>query len=423
MSGSPVIVLHVGTMKSGTTYLQSRLERNRDRLAADGVLFPGPRWKDQLRAAGDALVRARTEQDLSVGTGRWARMRAQLVGWTGDRAIISVEHLSRANETQARTVVAALEPRAVRVVITVRDLRRAIPSAWQQVLKTGDDKPFSAFLDAVSHPPVPRPLDPEESSSVEPDPAAAVHGTTADTSEETTSEETSRVFWRMHDAAEHVRRWGAAVGADNVTVVTVPPAGSDPDLLWQRFCAAVGLDADRYPTDDYDVVLNPSLGAVGAEVLRRLNERLRRQPDRLDQSAYRDLVRFTVANSTLAGRSGDEPVPMPTTYDDWLLTRSQAVTEGIRASGALVVGDLADLVIAPSAVPGSSPAASTWTMADAAVEAAAELVRRAASGRAGPKRGTRRSILSEQVEAAHRRVERDAVVKDPSDGSDLARPL
>ena len=36
------VVVHIGLMKSGTTFLQGRLDANREQLAAQGVLFPGP---------------------------------------------------------------------------------------------------------------------------------------------------------------------------------------------------------------------------------------------------------------------------------------------------------------------------------------------------------------------------------------------
>ena len=40
------IVLHIGAMKTGTSYLQSVLERNKELLDDRGVLWPGTSWKD-----------------------------------------------------------------------------------------------------------------------------------------------------------------------------------------------------------------------------------------------------------------------------------------------------------------------------------------------------------------------------------------
>lgn len=388
------VVLHVGTMKSGTTYLQARLEQNRDRLAADGVLFPGPTWKSQLLAAGSAVTRARRSKNLRNGAGLWGQMRTELLGWTGPKALLSVEHLSRASETQARAIVAALEPSEVRVVLTVRDLGRVVPSAWQQTLKAGDHATFDAFLEAIV--------------------AMPTTAQASDGEAEEGSALTARTFWKMQDAARHARRWGGAVGVENLVIVTVPPAGSAPELLWERFCRAVDLDAHRYPTDDAHLLLNPSLGVAAAEVVRRINERLHHHGVGLRQPEHRNLVRFAMANSTLAGMSGDEPVRVPGAYEEWLRSRAQRMVDEIRATGVCVVGDLADLVPDRGprelAEPGPTGVArAPVTTADATVRAAATLVRLAAGREhdAAGSRGAGRTILADQLDAARRRACQD----------------
>lgn len=382
----PVIVLHVGTMKSGTTYLQSRLEHHRETLAADGVLFPGPRWKDQLRAVGDALDRA-PDGDLSSGSGRWASMAEQMLGWTGPRVILSVEHLSRAGRTQARAIVASLAPAELQVAITARDLGRDIPSTWQQEIKAGRGGTFDAFLRALSTP------------SGGSDPMAVL----------------ARRFWRRHDPAALSDRWGSAIRGGRITVVTVPPAGAPPDALWQRFARAVGLDADRYPAPGDDLPLNPSLGAAGVELIRRLNERL---GDRVAQGPHRDLVKFAVANSTLAGRADDPRLQVPAEHRGWVADRAAAIVAQLRSAGVRVVGDLDDLV--PVTVDTASPVAEAdphtanapaqvpaHAMAAAAVQATAALLRKAATAPGVGGNARRRSVLGEHESAAQRRAALD----------------
>jgi hypothetical protein len=46
------VVLHVGLMKSGTSFLQRVLRHNQDLLREQGVLFPSP-WKRQVQAVKD----------------------------------------------------------------------------------------------------------------------------------------------------------------------------------------------------------------------------------------------------------------------------------------------------------------------------------------------------------------------------------
>ena len=47
-------------------------------------------------------------------------------------------------------------------------------------------------------------------------------------------------FWRHHDVDAIARTWAGVVGPDRLTVVTVPPSGAAPYVLWERFC-----DRDR----------------------------------------------------------------------------------------------------------------------------------------------------------------------------------
>ena len=60
------LVLHVGLMKSGTTFVQGRCNANRERLAAQGILFPGPSWARQVHAVADFLEMAHARP------GKWA---------------------------------------------------------------------------------------------------------------------------------------------------------------------------------------------------------------------------------------------------------------------------------------------------------------------------------------------------------------
>ena len=70
------VYLHVGTPKSGTTYLQRVLDHNRERLAAAGVLVVGERHGDRVHAA--LVVREdRRVETLSAGQQQsWARLVA-----------------------------------------------------------------------------------------------------------------------------------------------------------------------------------------------------------------------------------------------------------------------------------------------------------------------------------------------------------
>ena len=59
------VVFHIGLMKSGTTFIQGRLNANRQRLAEQQVLFPGPAWSRHVRAVSDLM------QSKSRKPGSW----------------------------------------------------------------------------------------------------------------------------------------------------------------------------------------------------------------------------------------------------------------------------------------------------------------------------------------------------------------
>ena len=64
----PVVFLHVGAPKSGTTFVQQVMWSNRDELARQGVLLPGAHAQDHFRANQD-LREAPQAADAAFVTG------------------------------------------------------------------------------------------------------------------------------------------------------------------------------------------------------------------------------------------------------------------------------------------------------------------------------------------------------------------
>jgi hypothetical protein len=186
--------------------------------------------------------------------------------------------------------------------------------------------------------------------------------------------------------ARIAENWMAAVGPEALTLVTVPPPGSAPGLLWERFCEAATI-----PAADYVDVrpANTSLDAASAVLLRDLNEAL--APDGLGPGEYHTLVKFGLAKRVLAGRSGAPAIGF--TPPAWLVERSAQIADRLAASGARIVGDLAEL--APVTVPGVDPdgvpaperlAAAVHALRGVTVQRAASRHRRAAGRSRGPDR-------------------------------------
>lgn len=97
------IILHVGTPKTGTSYLQDVLHRNGRVLAEHGILYPGNRFDAHFLAALD-LMRLPWGGLETEAVGAWERLAAQVRQHRGT-TIISHEILARASRAQVDTAL------------------------------------------------------------------------------------------------------------------------------------------------------------------------------------------------------------------------------------------------------------------------------------------------------------------------------
>lgn len=364
------VLLHVGTPKSGTSYLQDVLFRNQKVLAGHGILYPADRFDAHFLAALD-LMKLPWGGLESEAIGAWERLAAQVRGHRGT-AVISHEILATASRQQVGHALESLghgTGTEVHLVVSARDLARQIPAEWQENVKHRSVISYRRFLDQVR------------------DPAR-----------------TGRIatwFWGVQELPDILDRWGHALPPEHVHVVTVPPPGSDPDLLWHRFSRVFGLDGL-----DLDLVAdraNPSLGVPETALLRRLNQRVNPVVDPPD---YRPLVRELLAHQTLSQRRGSPRLTLPDELRPWVADLQHAWVDALRARGYDVVGDLDELLW--SSAPGGV-AVSDWVdpdhpdeaqVSDAGVEALRALLVEASRLRASEER------LAHDLHEAHRALER-----------------
>jgi hypothetical protein len=300
------VFLHVGTPKSGTTYLQTILWQNVDVLQENGFLLPA-RFKAHYAAAKGVTDRTTLKSAIGfrIGTA-WRRLSKLINEWDGD-ASIGHELLAPATTQQANEAKALLEGE-IHLVITARALNKQLSASWQEQVKGGMYHPFSAFLSII-----------EDKTTVQ-----------------------GEWFWDVQDVPAIVARWGEGIPADRVHIVTVPPEVSDPGELWKRYCTALGIDADAY---DADIpTMNASLGPVEAELLRRIHAR--RDPRFTDPQRQR-WTRRLLAIEILGERRG-VGMSGPTTHP-WLEDRTESMIAEIAERGYDVIGTLDDLKWAPPA--------------------------------------------------------------------------
>src|SRR5689334_2159010 len=228
------LVLHVGLMKSGTTFLQGRLDANREHLASQGIHFAGPNWARHAKA-----------------------------------------------------------------VTTARDLGRTVPSLWQETLKNGRTWTWDEYVDGLR-----------------------------------TDTDAGKAFWRQQDLAAITARWAEGVGADQVTVLTVPPKGAPSELLWDRFREIAGI-ADA--TWREAPRANESLGVASALLMRRINLELAD----LSKPRYKKRVKALAKHTMVKRKTVEDTIGF--TVPDWLRDRSTAASKQVTDLGVRVVGDLAEL--------------------------------------------------------------------------------
>jgi hypothetical protein len=329
--------LHLGPPKTGTSYLQSVLWQATDALKSQGLtVLPSPAGAVSSAELMYA-VRGRLKKDLDTTSAAdvLCRFAAESREAPTPHVVVSQEQLAGAGPKQVGRLFACLPDHEIHVVVTVRSIARQVPSAWQERVKTRSQVSFEEYLRAV-----------------------------AERSDE------GSAFWRYQDLPEVLRRWGANLPPERVHVVTVPPAGSAPDLLLNRFCAALGIDHTVLPA--VATRSNSSLGAVQAEVLRRVNMAL---GDRLPRprTGYSRVAKWFLAVQVLQPQGGRSPL-LPSSSEQWCRDVTSQWMEVIGKEAYDVVGDLRDLLPAPEHFTLDGLTVGDDQVAASAIEALARII-------------------------------------------------
>ncbi len=330
-------ILHVGTMKSGTSHIQSRLFENKAALADAGVLVPGEKWGDQVQGVKDILAIRRHGEERA--TGAWQRLVDEMAGHDGT-AVISMEFLGPAGPKIIQGICDSVE--GAECVITVRDLNRSLAAMWQETIQNGRTWTYGEYLAAAEE------WRPKQDGGMKGAPKAG------------------RTFWRQQNVVRMATDWRAAAP---VTLITVPHPGASRSLLWDRFCQVLDLPGEGWADARAS---NESIGAASALVLRQMNELL-------DEAGLQfptgDLVRKQyLAKKVLAGRKKEEPaIGLP--VSTWVRKHSTVMVEELQGLDLTFIGDWGDLD--PVDVPGIDPAdVPHREIIDAAVVGLAALVER-----------------------------------------------
>lgn len=328
--------VHVGLPKTGTSFLQNKLWLSGESLAARDISMLPTRRPDHHRVARAlrGLVDEQTEGPSAVSA--LERLAQEAADTPTRHALLSQEALAPATADQVGRLVDILAGFEVHVIVTARDIARALPSAWQQRIRSRYTFSYDEFLDSIVHR---RPA--------------------------------TEDVWHNQDLADVVERWSSHVPAERLHLVTVPGVGTpQSSSLLDRFCTTLGVTPDDLATAE--VPAGESLGRAQAELLRRTNLAL---GDRLPdvRSGYHRVGRAFLAGQVLRPQGG-ERILMPARLQHWCQKTAEDWIAKLSTGGYDVVGSLDDLLPHPDSFTDEAGDVPAEQMVDSAAAALAEIL-------------------------------------------------
>lgn len=353
------VYFHIGAPKTGTTFLQGVLWRNKEALAERGLSIPGRGPLQHFRAGFDLRgLEPNPEDPRGTWIGAWHRLVREIQDCPAERVVVSDERLAACSEQEVSRLVDDLEPAEVRAIYTVRSPVSLLPASWQEDVKHGNRRAFDDWLRSL----------------------------------ERARPDSGVWFWRVNGVRGVLDRWGTRLSPDQLFVLTLPVPGTPKDVLWSRFASVLGVEEGGL---DLDVRGNSSVGMEGAELLRAVNGLL---PQDFPHWHRIRFVREALAHSILATRPSKVPIRLPQESLQTVRGYADDAAAAIGDSGCKVVGDLQELWFPPDE---AQPSTGTVDLRGVAEEAIAGLVVRM-SKMQDSRRESERRLRAERDEARRR---------------------
>ncbi len=343
------VVLHIGTMKSGTTYLQDVLGTGV--LEEAGGWYVGGSFEVQHAAVRELLGPGERPTPL------WDRLVEEMGSRTGT-AVVSHEFLGFVGDRKAGDVVGSIPCDDVSVVLTVRDQRRAVPAQWQSLTRNRGLDDWATYQQRLAHPD--RRGGPRARRAV-------------------------RSFRRAQNVDGMLRRWTRTPGVGEVVVVAVPPPTAVPALLWHRFAEAARIAIGEPP--EAARRSNQSLGRASCETLVRVNRLL----DAWPREGFVPL-RDAVVDALLPLRELEAAPELDRTGAAVAGRLNAGVVDAVAAHGVRVVGELAGFTVDDGL---DRPEATSPPDADQMHRAALAAWDRVLPGHAAPRGASAAAVLAE----------------------------
>lgn len=293
------IYLHVGPVKTGSSYLQSIMWVSRDALREQGILLPVTHPNEFFLAANDVQDGQFVLVETPEAEGAWARVAARSLSWPG-RVLITCELLGFSGQDHVKRIANSLAPATLHLIVMARCRADVLPSIYQEKIKMVDpDQSWEDFLRAYR---------------------------------------ASHRAWR-HSPGAILGRWLPHVDRQRVHVITVPQRSADSLLLLHRFAEVLGIDDSRVVT--VGALANTSLDAIDVELLRTVTARTAGQ---LDRRAQRGLINDGLLPVLQRLDRPRRPFRLPASFQRLMTEAAARDIEAISATGCHVHGDLDELL-------------------------------------------------------------------------------
>ncbi|MFM1905931.1 MAG: hypothetical protein RIT32_727 [Actinomycetota bacterium] len=321
VSADQELVLHIGTMKSGTTYLQHGLISQLENLTAANWLYPmkfaPPRGAINHERAiyglvGDEIPWVDRKLQIKMQP-QWQKLLDE-INDSSANVLLSAEALAAMLEPGIEKLLAALPKQKLKVVLTARDLARVMPSSWQQSVRNGRPYGYDEYFERIKN-----------AAQL---PVAEMVGSN---------------FWRSYRLNEVVARWQKFVPLADISIITVPAKNSS-DSLWARYIKAIGLPLDTNQPKFNDKQAHTSITWAEAEVLVELNQQWLTKGRSTQQ---RNQLRRRIVQEGFQQRSDrGAPIGLTAPWLDLAREWSDDDISKLLSLGVKIHGDIADLRVA-----------------------------------------------------------------------------
>ena len=137
-----MLVLHIGTQKTGTAALQAYLAENADALLEQGIHYLKA---GRVRSHGDLAQALKGKADIAL----WEEAREELQNSGSPTQVISAEGLWVSDPVALRNALPAGIP--VRIVVYLRRQDKYLQSLWKQGVTGGRKGDFRTWLEATPY--------------------------------------------------------------------------------------------------------------------------------------------------------------------------------------------------------------------------------------------------------------------------------